>query len=64
MKKKINFHFSVDDVFETLIDISDKKVKLKNHWFFSQLFSCGKNLKLNLPYISFMKETFQIKKEI
>ena len=46
MKKKINFHFSVDDVFESLIEISDSKIKLIDHWFFSQLYFLWKKFNI------------------
>lgn len=62
MKKKINFHFSVDDVFETLIDISDKKVKLKNHWFFSQLFFLWKKFKIKSALYLFYEGNVSNKK--
>jgi hypothetical protein len=37
--KKNHFHFSVDDVFASLIEITDKNIPLKNHWFFKQLYN-------------------------
>ena len=37
MKKKIYLHFSVDDVFNSLIEVTDKNIKLNDHWFFSHL---------------------------
>ena len=46
MKKKINLHFSVDDVFKSLIEISDKNIKLQKHWFFSQFYNLWKKYKL------------------
>ena len=39
MLKKNHFHFSVDDVFASLIEITDKNIPLKNHWFFKQLYN-------------------------
>lgn len=46
MKKKINLHFSVDDVFESLIEVSDKNISLKKHWFFSKFYFLWKKYKL------------------
>ena len=47
MKKKINLHFSVDDVFKSLIEmLSDKNIKLQKHWFFSQFYNLWKKYKL------------------
>ncbi len=46
MKKKIYLHFSVDDVFKSLIEISDKNIKLKNHWFFSKFYKLWKKYKV------------------
>ncbi len=43
MIKNNSFHFSVDDVFNSLIEISDKKILLKDHWFFKQLYDLWKN---------------------
>ena len=42
MIKNNSFHFSVDDVFNSLIEISDKKILLKHHWFFKQLYHLWK----------------------
>ena len=75
MKKKINFHFSVDDVFESLIDISDSKTKLIDHWFFSQLFFLWKKFKIKSAVYLFyegnilnkkrsLKEVRNLKKEL
>ncbi len=46
MKKKIYLHFSVDDVFKSLIEISDKNIKLKKHWFFSKFYKLWKKYKI------------------
>ena len=44
-KKKI-FHFSVDDVFESLIEVSDKNIPLQKHWFFKPLYEIWKKYKI------------------
>ena len=46
MKKKINLHFSVDDVFKSLIEVTDKNIELKKHWFFSNFYKLWKNYKI------------------
>tara|TARA_B100000767_G_C19697275_1_gene506776 strand:+ start:354 stop:1103 length:750 start_codon:yes stop_codon:yes gene_type:complete len=46
MKKKIYVHFSVDDVFKSLIEITDKNIELKKHWFFSQFYKLWKKHKI------------------
>ena len=38
--KKI--HFSIDDVFESLIEITDKKISLKKHFFYKELYKLWK----------------------
>ena len=50
MNKNLFFHFSVDDVIKSLIEITDKKIKIKDHWFFSILYKIHKkyNLKISL----------------
>ena len=53
MQKKINFHFSVDDVFESLINISDKNLILKDHWFFSYLYKIYKNYNVKVAVYLF-----------
>jgi hypothetical protein len=45
LKKKI-FHFSIDDVFESLIEITDKKIPIKKHWFFKILYNLWKKYKI------------------
>ncbi len=47
MKKKIYLHFSVDDVFNSLIEVTDKNIKLKDHWFFSQFYKLWKKYKIS-----------------
>ena len=39
MIKNNSFHFSVDDVFSSLIEVTDKNIKIQNHWFFKQLYN-------------------------
>lgn len=46
MQKKIYLYFSVDDVFKSLIEITDKNIKLKNHWFFSLFYKLWKKYKI------------------
>jgi hypothetical protein len=46
MLKKKSFHFSVDDVFESLIEISDKNIPFKKHWFFKNLYEIWKRYKI------------------
>ena len=46
MKKKINHHFSVDDVFKSLIEVTDKNIELKKHWFFSNFYKLWKKYKI------------------
>ena len=41
MKNKIYIHFSVDDVFNSLIEVTDNNIPLKKHWFFSQIIIYG-----------------------
>ena len=41
------FHFSVDDVFESLIEISDNNIPIKKHWFFKILYNHKKYLFYN-----------------
>ena len=45
MFKKKKFSFSVDDVFESLIEISDKNIPLKEHWFLKIYTKYGKGIK-------------------
>jgi hypothetical protein len=40
------FHFSVDDVFNSLIEITDKKISLKKHHFFKILYKLWKKYKI------------------
>ena len=40
------FHFSVDDVFESLIEISDNNIPIKKHWFFKILYNLWKKYKI------------------
>jgi len=44
--KNNTFHFSVDDVFESLIEVTDKNIKLQNHWFFKQLYYLWKKYRI------------------
>ena len=46
MLKKKRFHFSVDDVFSALIEISDNNILLKNHWFFKPLYILWKKYRI------------------
>ena len=50
VNKNLFFHFSVDDVIKSLIEITDQKIKIKDHWFFSILYKIHKkyNLKISL----------------
>lgn len=41
-----SFHFSIDDVFEFLIEISDKKIPIKKHYFFKSLYNLWKKYKI------------------
>ncbi len=53
MKKNIKFHFSVDDVLESLIEITDKKSKLKDHWFFTYLYKIYKDYNIKIAIYLF-----------
>ena len=55
MKNKIYMHFSVDDVFNSLIEITDKNIPLKNHWFFSQIYRLWKKYKIRTGLYIFYK---------
>lgn len=48
MIKEKGFHFSVDDVFKSLIEVSDKNIPLKKHWFFKQLYDLWKKNKIQI----------------
>ena len=57
--KKLNnkFHFSVDDVFESLIEVSDKKIPLSKHWFFKILYKLWKKYKIRTAvYLFYQKK--------
>lgn len=41
-----SFHFSVDDVFKSLIEITDKKISLKKHNFFKIFYKLWKKYKI------------------
>ncbi len=73
--QKINLHFSIDDVFKSLIEVNDKNLKLKDHWFFSFLYKIYKiyNIKICLYLfyeskingkIRSLKEIRSLKKQI
>ena len=75
MKKLVKFHLSVDDVFESLIEISDKNIKLKDHWFFSYLYKIYKKYNVRIAIYLFyeskvknihrnLSEVRSIKKEL
>ena len=53
MKKLVKFHLSVDDVFESLNEISDKNIKLKDHWFFSYLYKIYKEYNIRIAIYLF-----------
>ncbi len=55
MKNKILIHFSVDDVFKSLIEVSDKNIPLKKHWFFSQIYKLWKKYKIRTGLYLFYK---------
>ncbi len=55
MKNKIYIHFSVDDVFKSLIEVTDKNIPLKKHWFFSQIYNLWKNYKIRTGLYLFYK---------
>lgn len=70
-----SFHFSVDDVFESLIDITDNKIPIKKHYFFKVLYKLWKKYKIKTGLHVFyqakikgklrtLKEIKVIKKEI
>ena len=40
--QKLNLHFSIDDVLKSLIEVSDRNLKLTDHWFFSYLYKIYK----------------------
>lgn len=56
MDKDLILHFSVDDVLKSLIEISDKKMKLKDHWFFSFLYKIYKQYNLKISLYLFYQE--------
>ena len=64
MKNKIYIHFSIDDVFKSLIEVTDKKMPLKNIGFFHKFINCGKNIILELDYIYSIKEKLTEKIDI
>lgn len=53
MKK---FHFSVDDVFDSLIEISDNNILLKKHWFFKILYRLWKQYKIKTALYLFYEK--------
>ncbi len=53
---KNTFHFSIDDVFESLIEISDKNIPLKKHWFFKILYRLWKNYKVKTALYLFYQK--------
>ncbi len=55
MKNKIYIHFSVDDVFNSLIEVTDKNIPLKKHWFFSQIYNLWINYKIRTGLYLFYK---------
>ncbi len=55
MKNKIYIHFSVDDVFKSLIEVTDKKIPLKKHWFFSQIYKLWKKYNIRTGLYIFYK---------
>lgn len=57
MNKNFFFHFSVDDVLKSLIEITDQNIEIKDHWFFSTLYKIHKkyNLKISL-YLFYQEE--------
>tara|TARA_B100001173_G_C15870831_1_gene497200 strand:+ start:67 stop:813 length:747 start_codon:yes stop_codon:yes gene_type:complete len=72
---KNTFHFSIDDVFESLIEVSDKNIPLKKHWFFKILYNLWKRYKIKTAIYLFyqkkidgklrtLKEVKSIKNEI
>jgi len=62
MQKKINFHFSVDDVLKSLIEVSDKKIKLKDHWFFLYLYKIYLKYNVKISLYLFFEENMDGKK--
>lgn len=40
--KNFFFHFSIDDVFDSLIEVTDKKISLKKHYFFKEIYNLWK----------------------
>ena len=56
MKKKINFHFSVDDVLKSLIEVTDQNIKLTNHWFFSYLYKIYQTYNVKIAVYLFYEE--------
>ena len=51
------FHFSVDDVFESLIEISDNNISIKKHWFFKILYNLWKKYKIKTAlYLFYQKK--------
>ena len=55
MKNKIYIHFSIDDVFKSLIEVTDKKIPLKKHWFFSQIYKLWKKYNIRTGLYIFYK---------
>jgi hypothetical protein len=63
-----SFHFSIDDVFEFLIEISDKKIPIKKHYFFKSLYNIWRKYKiktgLHLFYEGKIKNKLRTLKEV
>jgi hypothetical protein len=63
-----SFHFSIDDVFEFLIEISDKKIPIKKHYFFKSLYNIWKKYKiktgLHIFYEGKIKNKLRTLKEV
>lgn len=53
---KRKFHFSVDDVFDSLIEVSDKNIPLKEHYFFRELYFLWKKYKISTGLHLFYKK--------
>ncbi len=57
MKKE--FHFSIDDVFESLIEVSDKNMPIKKHYFFKILYTLWKKHKIKTGLHLFYQKEIQ-----
>jgi len=54
-------HFSIDDVFNSLVEISEKKIPLKKHYFFKELYKIWKKYKIKTGLNVFFENTINNK---